>query len=97
MDSLVLTWTQLEENVSVEIVASLSCPGGISETFEFNINSDTGGYTINPGELSSDRLTGVCSASVRVIKFRVGNLDSVYSGGIIVGYEIRTLSMNSTD
>lgn len=96
-DPIPLSWTTGDEAVSVQLHTKLSCANGVTRAMETTLNTDTGQYTYPAGALADEGVHGPCSATVSLRKVRLGQFDPAFSGGMVLGYQVRNIAFNTDD
>lgn len=97
LDDIDITWTNVEADVSVEVETNVICPGGGFDSDRVLLSADEGAYTISAGTFDSPLLEGRCSATVNIRKVRLGEFDSAFTGGYMLGYQVRKLSFSTME
>ncbi len=97
-DDILIEWDSIDSLATVELEANTTCLDDAVGTFVGEPSVlDSGSVTISAGALVSESLSGTCSTTVHIRKVRRGEFDSNFSGGRIVGYEIRSIAITTVD
>lgn len=93
--SLTVTWNAQAGGSSMH----LSVSGDCIDTYSRDLDSDSGSYTVNAGDIkeAASRTGESCKATVEVKRSQVGQLDPAYGeGGKIFAYQSRSVEISST-
>lgn len=96
-DYIQIDWSPVEANTPVTIEVRTSCVNDSFSTVTETLSGDDGSVTLEPGALASDDLDGACASTISVIKSRLGNFDSAFTGGYVAGYQVRSVAINTSD
>lgn len=88
-DDIEITWSNVDPLSSVEVEAITTCVGNDVDTFSVIEEVDDGAITLSAGDLDSTSLSGVCSTTINIRKYRLGQFDARFIGGAVNGYQIR--------
>lgn len=88
-DNILVEWTNVDAAASVQIDVNITCPENDFVSYSSTTETDSGSFTILAGELVTEEISGVCSATLIVRKVNVGQFDSAFIGGAVNGYQVR--------
>ncbi|WNO10142.1 hypothetical protein [Teredinibacter sp. KSP-S5-2] len=92
-DDIVVEWNNLESDTQVEVEAVTTCSDYSVETYSQLFDTDLGSATITAGSLQDVSLVGDCTTTLNLRKIKIGQFDSKFIGGTINGYQIRRVSL----
>ncbi len=95
-DDIEISWSNIDPSSSVEVEAITTCAGNDFDTYSVIEEVDDGSITLSAGDLDSTELSGTCSTTLNIRKYRIGEFDSRFIGGTVNGYQIRRIVIQTT-
>ncbi len=96
-DDILIEWDVIDTSATVELEANTTCLDDAVDSFGVSGLVDDGSLTISSGDLDSELLNGSCSTTLNIRKARLGQLDARFNGGIVQGYEVRSVVITTVD